>query len=47
MSQRFMQFDILRAIAITFVVPTHMHLFYDTQLFNRYIFLKIGDPKEK
>ncbi|PAV14388.1 hypothetical protein ASJ81_14045 [Methanosarcina spelaei] len=43
MGQRFLQFDILRSIAIVFIVLTHMHLFYNTPLYNSNIFLNVGD----
>lgn len=43
MDQRFLQFDILRSIAIIFIVLTHMHLFYNTPLYNSNIFLSLGD----
>jgi len=42
MGQRFLQFDILRSIAIIFIVLTHMYLFYDTQLYNNNIFVIMG-----
>lgn len=43
MDQKFLQFDVLRSIAIIFIVLTHMHLFYDNQLYNSNVFRNIGD----